>query len=72
MSPPFRGSDETLDREIETLEGIARRRVRRYARDLRDLDRDLTDLKRERAKRRAAQAVPGMASEEAVTPTETL
>ena len=72
MTPPFRGSDETLDREIETLEGIARRRVRRYARDLRDLDRDLTDLKRERAKRRAAQAVPGMASEEAVTPTETL
>ena len=72
MTPPFRGSDETLDREIETLEGIARRRVRRYARDLRDLDRDLTYLKRERAKRRAAQAVPGMASEEAVTPTETL
>ena len=72
MSPPFRGSDETLDREIETLEGIARRRVRRYARDLRDLDRDLTDLKRERAKRRAAQAVHGMASEEASTPADTL
>ena len=37
---PFRGTDETLDREIETLEGMAKRRLRRYTRDLRDLDRD--------------------------------
>ncbi len=60
---PFRGSDETLDREIETLEGIAKRRLRRYARDLKDLDRDLSDLKKERARRRAASAVPAIGSE---------
>lgn len=55
---PFRGTDEILDREIETLEGIAQRRVKRYARELRDLDRDLRELKRERVKRRAASEVP--------------
>ncbi|MEM0128740.1 MAG: hypothetical protein QXG65_01035 [Thermoplasmata archaeon] len=60
---PFRGSDEILDREIETLEGIARRRLRRYARDLRELDRDLDELKRERARRRARAAPPEPASE---------
>ena len=60
---PFRGNDETLDREIETLEGIAKRRLRRYARDLRDLDRDLSDLKKERARRRAAGAVPELAGD---------
>ena len=60
---PFRGDDETLDREIETLEGIAKRRLRRYARDLRELDKDLSDLKKERAKRRAESAVPEVASE---------
>ena len=60
---PFRGTDETLDREIETLEGMAKRRLRRYTRDLRDLDRDLADLKKERARRRAASAVPEIASE---------
>ena len=56
----FRGSDETLDREIDTLEGIAQRRVRRYAREIRDLERDLKDLKRERARRRAAARVPSV------------
>ncbi len=50
---PFRGNDEQLDREIATLEGIARLRVRRVGRELRDLDQDLRDLKRERARRRA-------------------
>jgi hypothetical protein len=50
----FRGSDERLDREIETLEEIARTRVRRVARELRDVDKDLAELRRERAKRRAA------------------
>lgn len=59
---PFRGSDQVLDHEIETLEAIARLRVRRAARDLRDLDRDLTELRRERARRRAAAAVPAHAS----------
>jgi len=50
---PFRGSDEVLDHEIETLEAIARLRVRRVARELRDIDRDLSELRRERARRRA-------------------
>jgi septal ring factor EnvC (AmiA/AmiB activator) len=49
----FRGSDERLDREIATLEKIARLRVRRAAAELHELDRDLRELKRERARRRA-------------------
>ena len=64
---PFRGSDETLDREIDTLEGIAQRRVRRYAREHRDLPRDLKDLKRERATRRAAAKIPTVELDEATT-----
>jgi len=55
---PFRGSDECLDREIETLEGIARVRVRRVARELREIDKDLSELRRERARRRAPSEVP--------------
>jgi septal ring factor EnvC (AmiA/AmiB activator) len=54
----FRGSDETLDREIDTLEGIARVRLKRHAREMRELDRDLRELKRERARRRAGASVP--------------
>jgi hypothetical protein len=50
----FRGTDDQLDQEIETLERIARLRVRRAATELRDLDRDLADLRRERSRRRAA------------------
>ena len=48
----FRGPDESLDREIAQLERIARLRLRRAAEDLRGLDRDLRELKRERARRR--------------------
>jgi hypothetical protein len=55
---PFRGSDKTLDREIETLKEIARIRVRRAARELRDLDKDLAELRRERVRRRASSAIP--------------
>ena len=55
---PFRGSDETLDHEIETLEAIARTRVRRAAREVRDLDRDLAELRRERVRRRAVVTEP--------------
>ena len=55
---PFRGSDEVLDREIATLEGVAQRRVKRYARELRDLDKDLHELRKERARRRADAAIP--------------
>ncbi len=54
---PFRGDDETLDREIATLEGMAKRRLKRYTDDLRNLDRDLADLRKERARRRAGSAI---------------
>jgi hypothetical protein len=57
--PPFRASDEQVDREIDTLERMARLRLRRYAGEMRDLDRDLSELRRERARRRAAAEVPG-------------
>jgi len=53
----FRGSDDSLDREIETLERIARIRLRRATLEMRDLDKDLRDLKRERARRRAESAI---------------
>ncbi len=49
----FRGSDEALDREIAATEYVARVRVRRAAADLRALERDLAELRRERARRRA-------------------
>ncbi len=49
----FRGSDTQLDHEIETLEAIGRLRVRRVAQELREIDRDLVELRRERARRRA-------------------
>jgi len=52
----FRGSDEQLDREIAAIEGIARVRARRVAAELRDLDQELGQLKRERARRRGTVA----------------
>jgi septal ring factor EnvC (AmiA/AmiB activator) len=55
---PFRGSDESLDREIAAVESIARIRLRRSAAELRELARDLRKLKRERARRRADPTVP--------------
>jgi len=64
----FRGSDEQLDREIETLERIARIRVRRVAGELRELDRYLRDLRQERSRRRASVAT----STEAPVATESL
>lgn len=54
----FRGSDDLLDREIAAIERIARLRVRRVAAELRGLDRDLRELKRERARRRADSELP--------------
>jgi hypothetical protein len=68
---PFRGSDETLELEIATLEAIARVRVRRAAREMRDLDRDLRELRRERARRRASSAIPaahGQTATESIPP----
>ena len=54
----FRGSDDQLDREIATIEGMARVRVRRTAAELRELERDLRELRRERARRRAMELTP--------------
>jgi len=48
----FRGTDEQLDREIEAVKRLARIRLRRASADLRELDRDLRVLRRERARRR--------------------
>jgi hypothetical protein len=59
----FRGSDETLDREIATVEAIARLRLRRYAREMRELEQELRELKRVRARRKAESAVPDEVSE---------
>ncbi|HTP54163.1 MAG TPA: hypothetical protein VML94_04250 [Thermoplasmata archaeon] len=54
----FRGSDETLDREIAQVERIARLRLARAAAEMRALERDLRELRRERARRRGAVAEP--------------
>jgi hypothetical protein len=63
----FRGTDEQLDREIETVERMARVRTRRVAAELRDLERDLRELRRERARRRARSAIPEPADTPMVT-----
>ncbi len=55
---PFRGTDDELDREIAAVERIAQVRARRVARELRDLDRDLRELRSERARRRARSEIP--------------
>ncbi|MCI4366897.1 MAG: hypothetical protein L3K08_04015 [Thermoplasmata archaeon] len=52
----FRGSDETLDAEIDALERIARIRLRRATRELAELDKDLRGLRAEKAARRRARA----------------
>jgi hypothetical protein len=66
----FRGSDDALEREIVALEGVGRVRVRRAAAEMRLLERDLRELRRERARRRAAASVDGTAVSElaSVTP----
>ena len=58
---PYRATDEQLDREITTLERMARVRLRRATSELNDLDRDLRELRRERARRaaRAAEMIAG-------------
>ena len=49
----YRATDEQIDREIAALERIARIRLRRATAELNGIDRDLRELKRERARRRA-------------------
>jgi hypothetical protein len=63
----FRGTDEQIDREIATLERIVHLRVRRAAAELRDLDRDLRELRKERARRKAAQSIPDPVAEPTAT-----
>ncbi len=58
----FRGSDEVLEGEIAAVEAIARVRLRRIAREMKELDRELRELKRERARRRAASGIPASSS----------
>jgi hypothetical protein len=55
---PFRGSDEALEREIAAVERIAQVRVRRARSELRALERVLSELRRERARRRASEEPP--------------
>lgn len=55
----YRATDEELEREILTVQAIARLRVRRYARELNELERDLAAMRAERARRRAKAQVPG-------------
>ncbi len=57
----YRGSDEQIDREIAVLEAIARVRLRRASTELREIDRDLRELRRERARRRAGPVSPAEA-----------
>jgi hypothetical protein len=53
---PFRGSEAALDAEIAAVERIVRGRVRRASRELTELERDLRELRRERARRNATAA----------------
>ncbi|MGA7922717.1 MAG: hypothetical protein WCA77_01935 [Thermoplasmata archaeon] len=54
----WRGSSEHLDRELTTLEAVLATRLRRYARDLAELEREMRDLRKERVRRRAQEEVP--------------
>ena len=45
----FRGLRREPDKEIATIEAIARVLLRRYAREMRELERDLSELRRIRA-----------------------
>lgn len=66
--PRWRGSSEQLDRELATLEIVLALRLRRYARDVAELEREMRSLRRERARRRAKADVSNWARAE-VDPT---
>ncbi len=61
----YRATDQQIDREIEALERIARVRLRRASAELQEIDRDLRELRRERARRRVplSTAASGVAEE---------
>ncbi|MDE1819410.1 MAG: hypothetical protein KGJ23_00645 [Euryarchaeota archaeon] len=48
-------NDEQLAREIETIQEIVRVRLRRYNREMRELDRDLRELRALQRARRTSQ-----------------
>ena len=56
---PYRGSDEDLEREIATVEGLVRVRLRRASTDLRDLEATLREMRRELRRRRLATVGAG-------------
>jgi hypothetical protein len=62
----FRGSDEQIDREIATLERTVHLRVRRAAAELRELERDLRELRKERARRKVAPSISAAESAGAI------
>ncbi|MGA7475623.1 MAG: hypothetical protein WBW47_00180 [Thermoplasmata archaeon] len=62
----YRATDEQLDREIDTLERIGRVRLRRAAAELNEVDKDLRELRKEKA-RRAARAAEMVSSETPVS-----
>lgn len=66
---PFRGSDDSLDREIATLERIAKVRLRRTSAEFRELERDLRELRREKVRRRGETAMPVGTETESETET---
>lgn len=63
---PFRATDEQIDREITALERIAKVRLRRAAAELKDIDKDLRELRKEKA-RRAARASEMIGTEASVS-----
>ena len=49
-------NDEQLEREIQTIKEILRVRLRRYNREMRELDKDLRELRAIQRARRTAHA----------------
>ena len=62
----FRGSDESLEREIVALRGLVRVRLERANADLKELEVALAELRRELRRRRASV---GEALDEGTSPT---
>jgi len=48
--------DDQLEREIQTIKGILQVRLRRYNREMRELERDLRELRVLQRKRKSATA----------------
>lgn len=67
VMPGFRGSDAKLEAELATLDQVIQLRLRRYARELADLERDRRALALERARRKAEGRVPAPTSADAAS-----